>query len=568
MLFEVLERKKKSDRLRHHEGASFEAVNAHAVEDRQGSDHASPETSYKRRAWAFFRPVNNRGNLMMPISPTAARSPVAAAASANDGDSASPVLRLQLFQYQLLTWTDQYQANAQWQWTKARAHIVPTVFLQYQKQARVMARSTLYVRAGVAVAAASNTGSTPRATSSGTITTENDETKAPVPEVNTEAATAIATTPADQDVPLQSSQLAPSDPLVLYARNLTEPCLLPQRPLYRLATGKSGCSSVSFSPCGQWLALAVNPGTGEFPLHLHNVSTGQRVYRYQGHRGIVYSLDWGATSQLLVSASSDGTVRAWSIADGSQRFCWHHSPSPCFVYCAVFHATFKEILVTGASDGAIRFWHTAVPVSDGGTNRQHRLRASGAAVHSIRIEPKTGRLFSGDSQGDLAIWMPKASNPVEGATQSLFPSYELIKTIRTGQSSITGMVLHPRKAHLLVQTQPNGLLQYELRSFLLLNKHYTGVACETLLIQSTFSPDGRFVASGAEDGIPHVFTSLDAQRVNCGVWGSPFFADQPLVQIAWSPSAHIAALCSYGKMHEHADVTSRIVLMPVVRLLL
>lgn len=476
---------------------------------------------------------------MLPITPTTARTPVAVAAS---GDTASPVLRLQLFQYQLLTWTDQYQANAQWQWTKARAHIVPTVFLQYQKLARVMARSTLYIRADVALAAVLSTSS------SGTIVTERDTSKAPVPELNTEA-TAITTTSSDQDPPVQSSRSAPSDPLVLFTRNPTEPCLLPQRPLYRLATGRNGCSSVSFSPCGQWLALAVNPGSGEFPLYLHNVSTGQRIYRFQGHRGIVYSLEWAPSSQLLVSASSDGTARAWSVADGSQRFCWHHSPSPCFVYCAVFHATLKEIVVTGASDGAIRFWHAAVSVSGGGTDQQHRLRASGAATHSVRIEPTTGRMFSGDSQGDLSIWILKTPQQVEGG---LFPSYELVKTIRTGQSSITGMVLHPRKAHLLVQTQPNGLLQYELRSFLLLNKRYIGVACETLLIQSTFSPDGRFVASGAEDGIPHVFTSLDAQRVSCGIWGTTFFAHQPLVQIAWSPTAHIVALSSYGKILNRA----------------
>jgi hypothetical protein len=44
------------------------------------------------------------------------------------------------------------------------------------------------------------------------------------------------------------------------------------------------------------------------------------------------------------------------------------------------------------------------------------------------------------------------------------------------------MMFHPRKNHLLVQGQNNRLFQFELRSYLLLNKGYTGVKV-CLLIQ-------------------------------------------------------------------------------------
>ena len=57
-------------------------------------------------------------------------------------------------------------------------------------------------------------------------------------------------------------------------------------------------------------------------------------------------------------------------------------------------------------------------------------------------------------------------------------NYQLTKTLKHADvmgKSITSMRLHPRKSHMLVQTQGNRLLHFELRSFLVLNKGYGGM---------------------------------------------------------------------------------------------
>ncbi|RLN89517.1 hypothetical protein BBJ28_00021223, partial [Nothophytophthora sp. Chile5] len=224
-------------------------------------------------------------------------------------------------------------------------------------------------------------------------------------------------------------------------------------------------------------------------------------------------------------------------------FQWHHFP--CFVYCAVFlPGSNGDIVLTGASDGCLRFRKEASVPS--GQPEYGTIQASAAALHSICVEAKTGRIFCGDAKGDVTVW----SRTLESTSNAFVSSgYELIKTIRTGQSSITSLQLHPRKAHLLVHTQPNAIFQYELRSYLLLNKSYAGVASESLLVKSTFSPDGKLVISGSEDGIPQLFASLHGQQLQRGVWGTRFFHDCPVLDVSWSPTAHMAALCSYGKLY-------------------
>ncbi|KAJ0406601.1 hypothetical protein ATCC90586_003112 [Pythium insidiosum] len=140
--------------------------------------------------------------------------------------------------------------------------------------------------------------------------------------------------------------------------------------------------------------------------------------------------------------------------------------------------------------------------------------------------------------GDISVWTPG---------QGL--QFQRSKTLATGQSAIASMQLHPRKPHLIVLTQPHALLHFELRSFLLLHKGYTGVVCQDLLVKSGFSPDGRFVVTGSEDGVPQLFQSLQGQRQERGVWGHRFFHGHPVMEIAWHPRAHIVALCAYGANH-------------------
>ena len=86
--------------------------------------------------------------------------------------------------------------------------------------------------------------------------------------------------------------------------------------------------------------------------------------RLAGHGAEVISLAWCPTSNLLASASSDGTARIWDLQDsgasGSGRVCvCRHAPQggePAVDLTCVEWAPDGQALATGATDSAVRLF--------------------------------------------------------------------------------------------------------------------------------------------------------------------------------------------------------------------
>jgi len=120
-------------------------------------------------------------------------------------------------------------------------------------------------------------------------------------------------------------------PTVDCKRYPSESCLLPQRILYRLPTGKNGCMRVSFSSSGKYLAAACCDKM-DFPIRIYDIDNGtffeincntkpypcisklgNEILTMKGHNAVVYCLSWSTKDDKLLSASSDGTAKFWNI---------------------------------------------------------------------------------------------------------------------------------------------------------------------------------------------------------------------------------------------------------------
>jgi WD40 repeat protein len=94
-----------------------------------------------------------------------------------------------------------------------------------------------------------------------------------------------------------------------------------------------------------YLSDAAGPGLAVLLRRLWDVKTRKEIRRFTGHTDLINSVSFSPDDRLLVSASSDRTVRWWDISTGLavRRFPEHHEK----VYCATFSPDSKWVASAG-----------------------------------------------------------------------------------------------------------------------------------------------------------------------------------------------------------------------------
>lgn len=140
-------------------------------------------------------------------------------------------------------------------------------------------------------------------------------------------------------------------------------------------------------------------------ISIYNVSTGIIEKTLVGHSGLIYSLDWNEQDTLLLSASSDATVRIWDFHQGNNLTILPH---PSYVYTATFDPLPSSnefmLVATGCYDGMLRIW--SVSTEDFSSfNLLRELDGHGGSLNYVLWNSE--RIFSGDSVGVIKIWLTK-----------------------------------------------------------------------------------------------------------------------------------------------------------------
>jgi WD40 repeat protein len=232
-----------------------------------------------------------------------------------------------------------------------------------------------------------------------------------------------------------------------------------------------GIFSLAFSPNG---ILAMGDSNGE--VRLYQVTDGQQqisaIASFVGHTNWVVSLAFSSDGSILVSSSTDCTVRLWNVNTGEclQTLQGHSN--------GVFSVAFTpddRIIASGSNDCSIRLWNAK-------SGECLKILLGSSWARSIAFSPDAKILVSGSNDNTIKLWDVSTG--------------QVIKTFEGHRDWINAVAVSPCGQMVASGSQDRTIKLWDIN---------TGQTLRTLEGHSdqiwsiAFSPCGRMLASGAWD---------------------------------------------------------------------
>jgi WD40 repeat protein len=311
----------------------------------------------------------------------------------------------------------------------------------------------------------------------------------------------------------------------------------------RIIQGKDGQEliglCVAFSPDGKTVACGVRDNT----VRLFEVASGKELRRFVGHEGFVRSVAFAPAGKVLASAGKDAVIRLWDVETG--KLLQELKGAEGFIYSIAFSPDSK--LLASGDRGWIRVWDT----STGKLLRSWFAHAYDVSAVAFSPDGKT-ICSSGLWESAVRLWDPytgKELKPMVAHTGHI----ELIRFTPNGQTllslgldrnafewDLTTGKERPRpyrgpfgaakgESWHAADLSPDGkVMAKALRIFGKRNEYdsnvylldfATGKQLKVLnghegeIASVKFSPNGKLLATGAQDGI-RVWDATTGKQVN------------------------------------------------------
>ena len=294
------------------------------------------------------------------------------------------------------------------------------------------------------------------------------------------------------------------------------------KPVATLTGDTAGVYEAAFLHDDQWIAATGVDGT----LKIWNIKTGELIHDINAHEGPAFTLAVSSDRKQLATAGVDRVIRLWDAETGKiQSELRGHEG---LVHCARYF-NHSNSLVSCGFDGSVRIWDLkdkklvktvatelkeiwslALAPDDKTLAVAGVLRNEGAMA-SVSVQPidlynlpglDNARQLNGHVQDVLCVAFSEdgkllASGARDGAVKIWDVVTGLEKESYAGTSLIRSLAFMPNNESLLAGGNRSKVVVWDLtsaRSAMKVRAHSARIVCVD------YSPDGKLIATGSEDG--------------------------------------------------------------------
>ena len=310
----------------------------------------------------------------------------------------------------------------------------------------------------------------------------------------------------------------------------------------------------------------ISTGT-DHTVRLSELTTGELIAELE-HDGVVVWAEFSPDGTAAVTASEDGTARLWNAETGSSRLPPLRHPDR--VRVARFDSTGSRV-ATGCYDSAARIWDVAtgnILTQMKHENSIPRLAFSSDDKQLITASnDHTARIWATDSGNAIcpalhhgfiladAAFLPEQNQAITAGADRLVrawdfqPQANLVSQVQH-QSNVKSCRLNADATLLATASADGKVIVSNVPS----GDSRFSIDHGGIMALADFSPDGRYVVTGSEDGRARVWSADDGEPVtdelpNRYVWNAEFDASGTRLLVAGVPEARIWEIPSGRLLH-------------------
>ncbi len=156
---------------------------------------------------------------------------------------------------------------------------------------------------------------------------------------------------------------------------------------------KLGVQELAISPNG----LIVGSAHDDNSVKIWDTETESELVGFKGHTEVINKLSFSSDNTRLASCSTDETIIVWDVKKRKQqsKLIGHKDN----IKAITFSPVDKELLVSGSSDGTVRMWNST-------TGKELAIISTGhtSSVKALAFTADNAMLCSGASNGTVQIW--------------------------------------------------------------------------------------------------------------------------------------------------------------------